>query len=72
MLAPAKPAALFRAMTRISIPDRSAARRRRKNSRTCRLIRLRITELPTLLLTVIPNRDLDRSFALLIMMKLAD
>lgn len=69
---PPSPAALLRAITRTSAPGRSKARRRRKNSRTCRLIRLRVTELPTLPLTVIPNRDSGPSLARLMMTKFVE
>lgn len=73
VMAPAgRPAAPLRAITRKSVPGGNPARRRRKNSRTCRLIRLRTTELPTLPLTVIPSRDSCRAFLALMTTKFAD
>ena len=69
---PGMPAALLRAITRKSVPGCNTARRRRKNSRTCRLIRLRITELPTLPLTVIPSRACCLSFLPMMTTKFAD
>ncbi len=53
--------ACARAMTTQSQLARNSGLWRRKNSRNCRLTRLRTTELPTLRLTVIPNRELSRS-----------
>ena len=72
MALPARPAALLRAITRKSVPGCNAAQRRRKHSRTCRLIRLRITELPTLPLTVIPSRGSCPSFLPIMTTKFAD
>ena len=72
MTLPGRPAALLRAITRKSVPICNAARRRRKTSRTCRLIRLRITALPTLPLTVIPSRDCCPSFLPVMTTKFAD
>jgi hypothetical protein len=64
-------AALLRAMTRISVAGGSSARWRRKYSRIRRLMRLRVTELPTLPLTVTPNRFSDRLLARVMITKLA-
>jgi hypothetical protein len=66
------PAAPPLAMTRKSQDGVHPTRRRRKNSRTSRLIRFRVTELPTFPLTVIPNRHWPRSLGLLITTKFAD
>ena len=69
MLAP--PAALLRAMTRISVAGGRSARWRRKYSRIRRLMRLRVTEFPTLPLTVTPNRFSDPLLARVMITKLA-
>ena len=71
MVFPSRPAALARAMIRMSLAAGSSARWRRKYSLNRRFKRLRITELPTLALTVIPNRLSDRSFILVMMTKFA-
>jgi len=64
--------ARFLAITRTSIPRARSRRPRRKNSRTSRLIRFRTTALPTLPLTVIPNRVSPTSLVLVITTKLAE
>lgn len=66
------PAAPVLAMTRKSQDGVRPERQRRKTSRTSRLIRLRVTELPTLPLTVIPNRHWPRSLGSLITTKFTD
>jgi len=67
----ARAPAPLRAITTKSVAGGKAARRRRKNSRTRRLMRFRTTELPTLPLTVIPSRVSSLSFGQLITTKCA-
>lgn len=69
---PVRLAAPGRAITRKSTPAGHSARRRRKNSRIWRLTRLRVTEFPTLPLTVIPKRDSPPPFLPLMTTKDAD